>query len=215
MDLTQLKTLARHVGWPRAIAAKGSRKLLDLAHVRVYHVRATPIDVERAPPPLAGIRIAPMDRDALLAASRRPELAMPPEFVRAALDNGDVAWGAWDGDRLVSYVWRTLSAAPHRDGILVRVAKPYCYIYKAYTLPEYRGQRLMPAIVLRSDPHFAGLGYTHRASFIHACNLASLQSARSLGSRFLGLAGYAEWFGRPRFFRTRAVRDIGFEFTPG
>jgi len=63
---------------------------------------------------------------------------MESGFVRAALARGDVAFGAFDGDQLIAYVWRPFGAAPDADGLWVKVDPPHHYAYKAFTLPAYR-----------------------------------------------------------------------------
>lgn len=53
----------------------------------------------------------------LLRAADDPELQLHPDFVRGALARGDFAFGAFEGDRLVGYTWRTFTAAPYFDGL--------------------------------------------------------------------------------------------------
>lgn len=158
------------------------------------------------------IRIRLVEPDAIVRASADPELMLDRAFVASAIERGDLMFGAYDGDLLVSYLWRALGPAPHTDGLWVRVAKPCCYSYKSLTRPAYRGQRLSPATQLFSDAKMLAHDYTHRAGFIAISNYESLAMGRHMGSRTVGYAGYLNWFGRYFPFRSKGARNIGFEF---
>lgn len=158
------------------------------------------------------IRFRLVEPDAIVRASADRALMLDPAFVAGAIERGDLMFGAYDGDRLVSYVWRALGSAPHTDTLWVRVEKPYCYAYKSMTRPEYRGQRLSPATHLFSDAQMLARGYTHRAGFVSISNYESLAMGRHMGSLPIGYAGYVHCFGRYFPFRNKGAKNIGFEF---
>ena len=147
------------------------------------------------------LRIACVDKD----------MDLTREFVERAMARGDIAFGAFDGSKLVSYLWRSTTAAPHGD-LWVRVDEPYCYAYKSFTLPSHRGKRISPDIHLFSDQIMLDHGYQYRAGFVEFSNWASLAMSKHMRSRYVGYAGYAKWFGRNIPFRTKGVKAIGFEF---
>ena len=76
--------------------------------------------------------------------------------VDASLDRGNICAAAFDRDRMVAYVWRSFSTAPHTDGLWVTFERPYRYGYKAFTAPAYRGQHLQDAL---SAPQQVPRGY--------------------------------------------------------
>jgi len=92
------------------------------------------------------------------------------EFVEKALARGDVACGAMHRDRLVSYMWRTSTIAPHENGLWVRTRPPYHYGYKGFTHPEYRGQHINTAVSFASDAYFLERGFTHMVGFVDLRN---------------------------------------------
>jgi len=200
-------------GLMRALYNRVMRLAGRLLGVHVHVVRATaigPDPIFPSIPPNISLHLIPPDQ--LLKVIDNPALSLSREFVQAALDRGDLVFGAFDGPELVSYVWRTFTVAPHADRLWVKVNKPYCYAYKSLTLPEYRGQRISPAVHIFSDVEMFRRGYTYRAGFVDVSNSASLAAGKHMGTRPIGYAGYAKWFGRVIPFRTSAVRKIGFEF---
>ena len=65
---------------------------------------------------------------------------------------------------------------------------------------------------LYSDAQMHQRGYTHRAGFVSVTNYASLEMGKHMGVIPIGHAGFCRLFGKTRFFRSRAVRAIGFRF---
>jgi len=147
-----------------------------------------------------------------MKASDDGDLGLNRDFIKAAIARGDLAFGGFDGSRLVTYVWRSSTSAPHKDGMWVRVSRPYSYAYKSFTRPSYRGRHLAPAILLFSDAQMSQLGYTHRAGFVSLSNYSSVAAGKYMETKPIGYAGYIIWFGQHVPFATRAVKNIGFEF---
>jgi hypothetical protein len=145
----------------------------------------------------------------LLKAAEDPGLDIHPDFVRAALARGDMAFGAFEGDRLVGYTWRTFTAAPDLDGLWARVNRPYQYSYKGFTRPSHRGKRIHVAITYFADAYLLERGYTAEVGFVGITNFSSLAVAKFLGRRRIGYAGYLKWFGRRIPFATPAVKKVG------
>lgn len=141
-----------------------------------------------------------------------PMLHLQAEFINKAKVRGDIVFGAYDGEKIVAYTWRSRLLAPHGSDLQVRCGKKYSYSYKTLTHPDYRGLRLMPSILLFSDAEMLKRGYSHRIGFVEVTNFESLASGKYMGSKAIGYAGYAKWFGRYFHFRTRDVRKAGFEF---
>ena len=211
--IATLRAEARRWGWARAWFALLVRFMRVYAGIHLYRVNLRPLDRRFDPPALPGeIRVGRVPPETLIKAAQDPELAMDPEFVRAALERGDIAFGALDRGRLVSYAWRTFSAAPDFHGLWVRVDRPYHYAYKAFTLPEYRGRHLHIAVSLLCDETFRSLGYLGEVGFSELSNYSSIAAADALGRRRIGYAGYLKWFGHCIPFRTRSLAKIGFEF---
>jgi hypothetical protein len=164
------------------------------------------------PATLPGLEFRVIRTKELLRAGDDPALPLSREFVDAAINRGDFAVGAFDGDVLVAYVWRSRSSAPHIDGLWVSVDKPYGYAYNSFTRPNYRGNRVSPILLLFSDVEMFELGFTHRTGFVAITNFSSLGASIRSGSQTIGHAGYVDWFKWWFTFRTKAVKKIGFRF---
>jgi len=211
--LDNLKTSADRWGWPRALSSaiiKGAARYLRI-HVYVVRIRPIPTEPEY-PATNPDLIFRKIETDELVDASEDPELDLNVDFVNDAIARGDLAFGAFDGPLLVSYIWRSVDSAPDADGVWVRVRKPYNYSYKSFTRPSYRGQRISPVVHLYSDDKMRKFGYRYRAGFVTVTNYASLSMGAHMGSILLGHAGYLAWFGRLIPFRSKAVKGIGFEF---
>jgi len=181
--------------------------------IHVFAVRKHIMESEPAyPATLSSLNIRELKPAELFEASADPTLYMDREFVEAALSRGDLAFGAFDGEVLVSYLWRAAAAAPHTERIWVRVAKPHGYAYKSFTRLAYRGKGINPVLLIFSNTIMLKLGFTHRVGFIDVTNFASLAASNSTGSRTIGHAGYLDWFGWVLPVRTKAAKEIGFEF---
>jgi len=213
MKLEKLRSDIKRWGLARSLFSHIMRRADRYLGIHVHVVRSTAmIENPHYPSIPSGVTLRLIPPDQLLIAISDPELLLTREFVQAALDRGDLAFGAFDGPTLVAYVWRTFTSAPHADNLWVRVNNPYCYAYNSFTLPGYRGQRISPAVHLFSDAEMFRRGFENRAGFVALSNTASLAMGKHMGTKPIGYAGYLKWFGRVFPFRTKAVRKIGFEF---
>ena len=211
MNIESLKADVQRWGWARSIFIRVVRRLRN--HLQIYFIRVRPLAGNPPDPNLpSGVSLRILDRATLLAASEDPELDLSRAWVESALAHEGVAFGAFDGATLVAYMWRTLSVAPHLDGLLVKVDRPYRYGYKALTRPKYRGRHINAAVSFFSDAYFLERGYTKDIGFVDVSNVPSLETAKYKGNTSIGFAGYVKCFGRCFTFRTPAVRRTGFEF---
>jgi hypothetical protein len=213
MKLENLQVDVNRWGWMRSLFIRVMSKLRRMIGLNIFRIGVRPL--VRHPPEQncpSGITLRIMQPDELLAASNDPDLDMLPDFVRRALARGDMAFGAFEGDLLVGYSWRTFTAAPHFEGLWARVERPYFCGYKAFTRESHRGRRIHAAVALFSDAYLLERGYTAEVGFVDIANFPSLGVARHLGRRRIGYAGYVKWFGHCITFRTPAVKAIGAEF---
>jgi hypothetical protein len=211
--LAKLKADASRFGWGRSLLNRFFRVAAQYLGIHVHVVRISEMaDDRKYPSELPGIAYRLIETEELYAASADPEMDLSQKFVERGIERGDLAFGAFDGPLLVSFVWRAEAAAPHDHDIWVRVKSPYCYAYKSFTRPSHRGQHISPGVHICSDAEMAKRGYQYRAGFVEVSNWRSLAMGKHMASRIIGYAGYAQWFGKCIPFRTRAVKAIGFEF---
>lgn len=142
-----------------------------------------------------------------------PALDMSPALVKKALERGDFCTGTFVNGQLISYAWRAFGATPHSRGIWVNIGPNACYNYKAFTLPEFRGQHIAERRKYCSNELFRSRGIVERQSFIASTNFSSLaRTTRDSNSKHVGYAGYIQLFGKLFFFRSPGVKQMGFEF---
>lgn len=217
MRLTREKLRAfradvRRWGWKRSALIRVVSMLRRYAGLHIYRVNLRPL-VRRSPEPHLpdGITVRIVPAEELLKAAGDPELDLGVDFVRDALARGDMAFGAFEGDRLVGYTWRTFTAAPDSDALWVKVSHPCQYSYKAFTRASYRRRRIHVAITYFADAYLLARGYGFEVGYMEISNFSSIGVANFLGRRRVGYAGYVKWLGRRIPFRTPAVRKIGVE----
>ncbi|HTK98333.1 MAG TPA: hypothetical protein VL379_09940 [Pseudomonadales bacterium] len=155
---------------------------------------------------LQGCSVRLATRDELMEAARDPDFDLVPADVEAALARGDICAAAFDGDRMVSYVWRSFSSAKYGDDLWVEIRKPYRYGYKGYTVPEYRGRHLQNSVALFTDDLCVARGHTHALSLIETHNFSSVQSESRRHSILVGWVGYFKILGRTYPFRSPGAR---------
>jgi len=214
MNIENLRSDVRRWGWMRALFIRVMSYLERYAGIHIYRVHTRSLGQHPHPPkPPSGMTLHILTPEELLKAAGDPELDMSESFVRAALARGDLAFGAFDGNHLAGYVWRTVTAAPVCDGLWARVNPPYHYSYKGFIRPPYRGKRIHAAIsLLLCDPYFLERGYTGETGYTDIHNFASIASHNFTGRQRIGFAGYVQWFGYRIPFRTSGAKKIGFEF---
>lgn len=210
--LENLRADLRKWGWMRSLFIRVMSVLHRSTGLHLYRINVRPL-VGRGggPHSASGLSLRAVQPEELLKAAGDPDLDMPPDFVRSALARGDMAFGAFEGDRLVAYTWRTFSAAPYSDGLWARVERPYQYTYKSFTRPACRGRHIHADITLCADRYLLERGYTAEVGFIDLTNFTSIGVAKYLGRRRIAYAGYMKWFGRRILFRTPAARKVGAE----
>lgn len=208
--LENLRVDAIRWGWKRGALIRVVSVLRRYIGLHIYRINVRPLATQSSQPPLpSGITVRIVPREELLKAAGDPDLDLDLDFVRDALARGDMAFGAFEGDRLVGYTWRTFTAAPDRDGLWARVSHPYQYSYKAFTRPSHRRKRIHVAVTALADAYLLRCGYAFEVGYLEVDNFASIGLADFMGRRKIGYAGYVRWFGRSIPFRTPAVRKVG------
>ena len=178
--------------------------------VSVIYVRDLREEKLKAPP--EGFEAKFVDKGELLECCSDPSLDLSAQFVESAFERGDVCTGMFYNGRLIAYMWRSTSIAPHTKYIDVETRKPYRYGYKSLTLKEYRGRHIPEYLAPVSSQYFIERGYPYSIGFVETQNCASRRSELRRGSYKVGYAGYISLFGVRITFRTTGVREKGFRF---
>jgi hypothetical protein len=139
---------------------------------------------------------------------------MDLDFIRSALAKGDRCYGALDGTRVAAYGWYSTRPTLVTEGLELRFGEGWAYMYKGYTLPEYRGRRLHGLGMARAMRAYEAEGKKGLVSYVDAMNEASLKSCRRMGYRDLGLLLGARVAGRWVTTASRACEPYGLTLAP-
>ena len=190
-----------------AVAIARVRRWLFLAHVTIRPLRTDPSSESPAT-----LRIA--TREDLLTACADFPGQLDEAFIEHALTRGDYCLAAFVEDdgrqRMVAFVWRSMLATPHTADVWVEFASNHRYGYKAYTHPDYRGQRLLSANA--SDLVCRSRGAVAAAGFVETHNYPSITRSVREGNVLVGFAGYLSIGPWILPFRTPGAKKQGFKF---
>ncbi len=144
-----------------------------------------------------------------LAADASAELS--PQFVHEAIAAGDECYAFCEGARLAAYSWYSTRPTPAvSPQLLLHFAPGYVYMYKGFTAPAHRGQRLHAIGKTRALRHYLGKGYRGLISYVESTNFDSLKSNARMGYRTFGSIYVVRLFGRYFAFSTPGCRRFEF-----
>ena len=148
----------------------------------------------------------------LRAWSQDPELDLNPATIVTALARGDRCVGAFDGGRLVGYVWYAFGPTPDTSSVWVRIPGGGRYAYKGFIRRSFRSKGLGRELYTRAGAVCPREGRTFGITYIYADNIASIRPAEKAGWRTVGFAGYLERPGLFAPFQSAGARSIDFGF---
>lgn len=115
------------------------------------------------------------------ALTRDPANQLPPDFVSPALAKGDQCYAILDGDVLAGYGWYSRGQTLVTEELMLQFDPAWAYMYRGYTRPEYRGQRLHAIGMAKAMMEYARQGCRGLVSYVEANNLSSLKSCYRMG----------------------------------
>lgn len=212
--LSTLRTEQTRFGWSsmlRLVADRVGERLIGLSVSHVVWLDVEEVVVTAASLPKFSFRFLTSAEVARCAAD--PIYDLEPELAARAADGRNSCFGALDGERLAAYGWyaREWIEPEHCDGFGLRMPPSVIYMYKGFTHPDYRGQRLHGAIMGLALREFAKDGVRALISTVEWTNDASLKSCARLGYRRIGVLARANVFGWPWRRTGRKVRERGVE----
>lgn len=157
-----------------------------------------------------------LDEAQLRAFAEEPGNGLSVSFLQEALGKGDQCYAILDGETLASYGWYSRKPTridpPHLN---LHFNDDYVYMYKGFTDPGYRGQRLHAIGMNRALQHYLEQGRTGLISYVESSNYESLKSVFRLGYVQFGSIYLSKIFQRyPRLYSGRC-RQLGFRVEPG
>lgn len=189
LDRVRLK-LRRH-GLAATLHSYGMRAVNSVVGFRIlrgmYLQQPDPAFL-KCPP---GFRATFAPKNALRDLACNPDNQLSLKFVDQALSRGDQCFAICDGPVPVAYTWYSFKPAPiELPGFVVHFDRRFVYMYKAFTHPRYRGQRLHAFGITLALRHYVCRGFHGLVSYVESTNFDSLKSCsraryRRFGSVFV------------------------------
>ncbi|MGO9112408.1 MAG: N-acetyltransferase family protein [Thermoguttaceae bacterium] len=187
--LQTIRQTWRSYGLGVAFCELAYRLARRLTNVRIAQVLQLDLSAMRPAKP----RALDLECRFLSAAEVRAAAADPAHELDAAmaerLQSGrDLCFAAFHGDRLVNYSWYALGAIEPEHGFGAGLTFPFdtVYLYKAYTVPAYRGRQIHGSALQQAVQFFQQCGIKQLIAIVEFANWASLRSHEKLGCRPAG-----------------------------
>ncbi|MBL8851112.1 MAG: GNAT family N-acetyltransferase [Planctomycetaceae bacterium] len=195
----------------RLVADKVGSRVLGLKVSHVVWLDVEEVVVTAASLPKFAFRF--LNAAEVAAYARDPANDLDNEFVARAADGRNSCFAALDGDRIAAYGWyaRDWIEGEHCDGFGLKMPPDVVYMYKGFTHPDYRGQRLHGAVMGLALRAFAENGVKALISTVEWTNDASLKSCARLGYRRIGVLARARFLSIPWWKTSSKVRERGVE----
>ena len=132
------------------------------------------------------------------------------KFIEDALAKEDKCYGIIDQETLAAYSWYSNNNTNFNDDLVLYFNKQWVYMYKAYTKPSYRGQRLHAIGMGKALEEFSMKGAIGLISCIETNNFRALRSVHRLGCCNFGKITAIKVFGKFRIKAEKACHQYGF-----
>jgi hypothetical protein len=153
-------------------------------------------------------------RELYAFAKEQPDCELGEEFLASALARRDHCFGFVEDGILTSYGWYATSPTEADDGLVLSFDSSYAYMYKGFTLPRFRGQRLHALGMAGALEAYTREGKEGLVSYVDASNLSSLKSCARMGYRTFGHVVIVKTKGRYITRSTPGCRAYGFRVEP-
>jgi ribosomal protein S18 acetylase RimI-like enzyme len=214
VDLTRIRKTASDFGWPAALQSVAQGALNRAVYVRVLKcVEITDVDPKY-------LTVDPrfehrfLDADELQSFTGDPKFDLTPSFLEEALGKGDRCYGILEGDRLASFGWYSDKPTKILDDLEFQFDPRRVYMYKGYTDPDYRGQRLHAIGMSWALKLLRERGYDGLISYVEATNFDSLRSCYRMGYKDVGKIYFARAAGRYWIHTDASCRTYGVSLAP-
>lgn len=186
VNTARIRKTAVDFGWPAALQAVAQGAVNRVVFFRVLKcVQVSEVDPRYlAIDPRFEHRF--LDAATLRRFSEDPKYDLSPEFLDEALGKGDQCYGILDGDRLASFGWYSVVPTKISDDLRFHFDPRYVYMYKGFTDPDYRGQRLHALGMTWALKLLRERGAEGLVSYVDATNFDSLRSCYRMGYRDVG-----------------------------
>jgi hypothetical protein len=185
-QLGRIRRTAGDFGWSAALQAMAQGAVNRLTFFRILKC----IQVSEVDPGYLAIdprfQHGFLDNAILRRFSGDPRYDLSPEFLDEAQAKGDRCYGLLEGDRLASFGWYSTMPTKISDDLRFYFGPRHMYMYKGFTDPDYRGQRLHALGMTSALKQFREDGSEGLVSYVEATNFDSLRSCYRMGYTDVG-----------------------------
>jgi GNAT superfamily N-acetyltransferase len=104
------------------------------------------------------------------------------DIVKARFNQGEVCGVAWSNSKVVSYCWLAFKQAEVGEiNRIIKLSDKELYLYDAFTLPDYRGRGLFPALLTAILGFARSKSYSRALIFSNSRNRPSLRGIEKAG----------------------------------
>lgn len=146
--------------------------------------------------------------------SKNPETQISEKFLNKALPKGDRCFAILDGDFLAAYGWYSTLPTAISDELDLHFDSQWVYMYKGYTHPNYRGQRLHAIGMAKALEAVSKEGSKGLISYVATNNYASLKSVYRMGYRNFGKVRISKMFDKYHIKREEGCEQYAFNVLP-
>jgi hypothetical protein len=134
---------------------------------------------------------------------------LDPEFLQQALAREDRCFAITYGQTLASYGWYSQRPTAISTDLILHFNPAWVYMFKGYTLPEYRGMRLHAIGMAHALDAHVREGARGILSYVESNNFASLRSCYRMGYEPLGTIVACRTPRKTHLFASRGCRRYG------
>jgi hypothetical protein len=188
MAVRQLIESGHRYGWREAAAKYGHKSLSRAGLVRLLNV----LRLDRAGPAAAataasrGLEVRQLSPAELDLHAEDERLDLEHAFIRRAADNGSVCLGVFVDGALAGYTWYGRQNLDLYPRLQISVRGDVVYLYKALTLPAYRGRHCLTENVHHALAAPVLLGATSLVCLVEGANITSFRAFTKIGFRRVG-----------------------------
>ena len=212
MNTKYYKEMIQRFGWGKTVfgyAYEKAQLRFDAMMLKGLHLEFENLDKSYLSGP-SKYSYGLLAADEMMVHCADPANQMTPEFVRMSARRGDRCYAIIDGDTLAAYSWYSYKPSAMDDNLTIHFDDRYCYTFKGFTRPEYRGEHLHGIAMARAAQEIAAEGALGLVSYVEASNYRSLRSCDRMGYTSFGTIFVSSLGGRYYVSATRGCEKYGF-----
>lgn len=164
--------------------------------------------------PINGYKYRFLTETELREYAKDPSNQLDIEFIEGALAKGHRCFGIIDQKALAAYGWYSKIDTHARYDLELCFNKQWVYMYRGYTSPTYRGQRLHAIGMGKALEEFSKKRVLGLISLVETNNFRSLRSVYRLGYCNFGKIRAIKILGKWRIKADKACQQYGFTLKP-